>query len=283
MYFYSDGPAFDNQSKKAVDSCRRIFFEYYPEHPKSMTFCPDVNLGCRNGMVSALTWFFTQVDFGIVLEDDCLPSYDFFLYVHQNAHLLNERADIFCISGTKNIGSPVITHKLSSFPFIWGWASSSANWLRYKLNFEDGFELARNKAREIYSNPAKPRWIYSLFLRIRFICFWSILFRIAGSGLVDTWDYSLIATLWREKQKCLVPNANMIINLGFGELATHTTGKRPSWVPTTYSSFDNNLEPNLDYNFANLDRWSNEKIYKASFSGAFRLLVILVRDRVRKH
>ena len=38
----------------------------------------DVNQSCRLGVSRAITWFFEQVEEGIILEDDCLPHPDFF-------------------------------------------------------------------------------------------------------------------------------------------------------------------------------------------------------------
>ena len=36
----------------------------------------DVNQGCRLGVSRAITWFFEQVEEGIILEDDCVPHPD---------------------------------------------------------------------------------------------------------------------------------------------------------------------------------------------------------------
>ncbi len=40
----------------------------------------DVNQACRLGLSRAITWFFDQVEEGIILEDDCVPLPDFFPY-----------------------------------------------------------------------------------------------------------------------------------------------------------------------------------------------------------
>ena len=40
----------------------------------------NVNLGCRLGVSRAITWFFEHVEEGIILEDDCVPHSDFFIY-----------------------------------------------------------------------------------------------------------------------------------------------------------------------------------------------------------
>ena len=41
---------------------------------------PDVNQGCSLGVSRAITWFFDNVEEGIILEDDCVPHPDFFPY-----------------------------------------------------------------------------------------------------------------------------------------------------------------------------------------------------------
>jgi hypothetical protein len=38
----------------------------------------DINLGCRERIVSGLNWVFSRVDEAIILEDDCLPHSCFF-------------------------------------------------------------------------------------------------------------------------------------------------------------------------------------------------------------
>jgi hypothetical protein len=53
-------------------------------------------------------------------------------------------------------------------------------------------------------------------------------------GLIDTWDYSLTASAWRNGTKSLQFNYNSIINIGFDSAATHTVNKKPKWVPTTF-------------------------------------------------
>ena len=40
----------------------------------------DVNLGCKIGVSTAISWFFERVEQGIILEDDCLPDATFFPY-----------------------------------------------------------------------------------------------------------------------------------------------------------------------------------------------------------
>jgi len=40
----------------------------------------EVNQGCKLGVSRAITWFFDQIEAGIILEDDCVPHPDFFYF-----------------------------------------------------------------------------------------------------------------------------------------------------------------------------------------------------------
>ena len=40
----------------------------------------DENLGCKQRVISGLDWVFENVDRAIILEDDCLPNDDFYLF-----------------------------------------------------------------------------------------------------------------------------------------------------------------------------------------------------------
>ena len=43
-------------------------------------FYQEQNLGCSKGPIFALNWFFSFEEEGIILEDDCLPHEDFFIF-----------------------------------------------------------------------------------------------------------------------------------------------------------------------------------------------------------
>ena len=39
----------------------------------------EQNLGCKRAVSEAISWFFEQEEYGMILEDDCLPHPSFFL------------------------------------------------------------------------------------------------------------------------------------------------------------------------------------------------------------
>ena len=40
----------------------------------------ETNLGCREGVIDAITWFLTHEKSGLIIEDDSMPSLSFFPY-----------------------------------------------------------------------------------------------------------------------------------------------------------------------------------------------------------
>ena len=51
------------------------------------------------GVSSAISWFFNNVDEGIILEDDCLPHPDFFYFCEQLLDKYRNDKRIWCITG----------------------------------------------------------------------------------------------------------------------------------------------------------------------------------------
>jgi hypothetical protein len=52
--------------------------------------------------------------------------------------------------------------------------------------------------------------------------YWSQLFRMTREGRIDTWDYQWQFAVMRTYGLTIVPNANLVSNIGFGPNATHT-------------------------------------------------------------
>ncbi|MBC7913688.1 MAG: nucleotide-diphospho-sugar transferase [Pyrinomonadaceae bacterium] len=176
----------------------------------------EKNLGCKFAVSSAITWFFEQVEEGIILEDDCLPNPSFFSYCaellkkHQNDH------KIMHISGT-NLSDDIKfgdgSYYYSCYPHIWGWATWRRAWKKYDL--------------ELHDKKAYLKLINETFKYLSERIFWKSKLDSIKSNQIDTWDYQWLFSIWRERGLCLNSNYNLIENIGFGAEATHTTGNSP--------------------------------------------------------
>ena len=231
VYFAADGPR-NLQDQKNLDLCWELVDRYFPNTPNFRKLVHQENLGCRNAMVSNITWFFDLVPYGVILEDDCVPNSYFF---EMQLKLLT---DSFCaknfisVSGTKiTIGSELSMNFAavpSIFPLVWGWGTWASTWGKYNPDIPDAKEIVETISRKLY--PRKEDWWQRLFFQDTF----KSRFREVNIGYIDTWDYSLTATSWRENLLSLHLSSNSVVNIGFNSKGTHTVTDAPNWVPLQY-------------------------------------------------
>ncbi len=52
--------------------------------------------------------------------------------------------------------------------------------------------------------------------------YWTNIFMNVSKGKIDTWDYQWTYTIWCNSGLSILPNKNLISNIGFGPDAVHT-------------------------------------------------------------
>jgi hypothetical protein len=177
------------------------------------TLFREQNLGCKMAVSGAIDWFFENEEMGIILEDDCLPSQSFFWFCEELLERYKDDMGVGMISGDnfqKGIKRGDSDYYFSIYNHIWGWASWANRWKEYDMNL---------------SQLKHADFIDDLFDNKKIIKHWKSTFYTMKQGLIDTWDYQWTFTLWSNKQLTILPNINLIENVGFGADATHTTGE----------------------------------------------------------
>lgn len=274
IYFAADGPR-HLEDKNLIDECWQLISRYLPEHEDTKSLMRESNLGCKFAMKGNIDWFFTQVNRGIILEDDCIPNSDFFDFTIAALDKFNENKEIFGIAGSDFIKSnkilPETSFRLSRFPMVWGWATWSDRWGKYRVEIPDGNKITKITADKLFANRINPRyWFFKNVFARRFL--------EVEKGIINTWDYSLVATLWRQDMKFLQLNGNSVVNVGFDQRATHTKGEAASWVPITYTK---NINKNLDVSSYNLpnDLWLIKHVFNCTWHEVIKNQVkkILIR------
>lgn len=99
QYVAADGPRQDKEgeSEKCAETQRII--EQIDWDCEVKTLFRDENFGCGAAVSTAISWFFNQVEFGIVLEDDCMPGLSFFPYCEELLMKYKDDDQIMLISG----------------------------------------------------------------------------------------------------------------------------------------------------------------------------------------
>ena len=256
LYFAGDGPKNQND-KKNVDKCWSLIKQHIKNENVANTLVRSQNLGCAEAMKSNLDWFFDSVAFGLILEDDCIPAPDFVNFLIQNLKVLISFNGYMCISGfdpTKSCNT-IDTFRTSNFTLIWGWATWKKVWNLYKFEIFDSDDISTQYSKIIFP------W-YRPISRFLFKSIFTYTFNQVNRGKIETWDYSLIASMWRNRMKSLQINGNQIINIGFDHLATHTKKAMPKWVPVEYGKKPANNCLVSNHFELKKDQWIARKIYR---------------------
>ncbi len=189
------------------------------------TLFQDSNLGCGLGVSTAITWFFEQVERGIILEDDILPEPSFFDFCAELLERYEDDERVFAISGCNYVpsgwqGHPEQPYRFSRVPHVWGWATWRRSWMQHRLDIA-GWR-GRLPLRTLWSRSGHsvPGTVY-----------WTSTFELLARKQVDTWDGQLVLAAMAADQWTATSNVNLIRNVGFGTTATHTIEDRDELQP----------------------------------------------------
>lgn len=227
LFLVSDGPRDEHASDiLKVDESRRILEREMPNVEVVHMFS-EKNQGCRLRVQSALNEIFSLVDRAIILEDDCIPTVDFFRYSGELLERYKDDCSVGTICGTNlrpsKLRWPDSRTRISSKPrpevssylfskifFPWGWASWARTWKLYDADAT------------IWSQKAVRDMVFDQFSTKRERMFWDQKFTWVQNGF-STWDYQLVLTHLANNLLVAVPSANLISNVGQRPDATHTT------------------------------------------------------------
>ena len=223
LFVACDGPTPERPGEAEKVTATRAVIESEIDWPCQIKrLYSDTNQGCRLGVSRAITWFFEQVEEGIILEDDCVPHPDFFSYCSTLLERYRHDTRVWCIAGNnfqdgqwRGDGS----YYFSRYNHCWGWASWRRCWQHYDAELCQWPALRDSGLLgTIFEDPVERKY-------------WSGIWqRLVDEGKPDTWDYQWTFTCLANGGLSALPNCNLVSNVGFGEDATHTTKKA---IPTS--------------------------------------------------
>jgi hypothetical protein len=171
----------------------------------------DTNLGCQQRLLTGLNWVFSEVEEAIILEDDCLPDPTFFPFCQEILERYRDDMRVMSISGNNfQFGKKRTDHSyyFSRYFHCWGWATWRRAW---QYNDPEIKLLPTIKSGD---------WLKDILGSDRAVKYWQgILDRIHES---KTWDYQWMFAHWIQSGLSIIPNENLVSNIGFGADATHT-------------------------------------------------------------
>ena len=212
MYIISDAP----RDGRADDEEKvRITREYVESHIdwdcEVHKNYAEHNMGCKMRVSSGISWVLEHETRTIILEDDIVPIPDFFRFCQEMLDEYEDNERVMMVSGANLIHNHSIEkqYTFSCFAGIWGWATWRRAWKDYDVDIKDWPETDKSgEFRKVQNGLAYMflrKHMYSVYNHEK-----------------DTWDYQWDYCRFKKHGLGIVPKNNMIVNIGFGEDATHT-------------------------------------------------------------
>ena len=187
----------------------------------------EVNLGCGPGPVAAITWFFDQVEQGMIFEDDCLPSSTLFDFYEELLERYKDDERVSIITGTNALSR----WRSGRFDYVFSkhggmtmgcWASWRRAWNMFDFEIKSwGNQDAQDRFRANVGEKRFPLWK-------------PLLDNFYKCPPRDVWDYQWAYARILNGTYSIVSTVNQMSNIGFGEDSTHTPNAddRRSNMPT---------------------------------------------------
>jgi hypothetical protein len=212
----ADGPRENSPGEAERCAAVRSIIDNVDWDCELLTNYSDVNLGCKSRISSGLDWVFDTVEEAIILEDDCLPDPTFFRFCEELLEKYRDDERIAMISGDNfQFGRrrTEYSYYFSRYPHIWGWASWRRAWKNYDVEMK------------LWPEIQDGRWLKDLLGDTKSVWYWRYIFEKVYSEKIDTWDYQWTFSCWIQNALTVIPNVNLVSNIGFGTNAEHTKVK----------------------------------------------------------
>jgi len=216
LFVAADGPRKNQVADYELCKKTREIIRQVDWNCRVFTRFQDENLGCRHAVSSAITWFFSNVEEGIILEDDCIPDQSFFRFCQELLEKYRDDERIMMVSGDNfQFGKRRTNYSyyFSKYFHIWGWATWKRAWNYYDVDMKSWPKIKDG------------RWLIDIVKDKNAEKFWEKIFENTYRGTINTWDFQWVFSCWIQNGLAILPNVNLVKNIGFDGNATHTKGK----------------------------------------------------------
>ena len=229
LYVAGDGPRAEQSNEDEICKIARSIATNVDWDCEVKTLFRDQNLGCRQAVSRAISWFFENEPEGIILEDDCLPSQSFFWFCQELLEDFRQDKQVGAICGFYSNEldyKPSASYFFSRYLRVWGWAGWRRSLEGYDSNLKN--QMEKNNT-----------WKSNVFNRtdVLPIKYFQKAFEAVANGEIDTWDTQLQYLLWQNKQQVIVSSKNLIRNIGWTQGAHAQTKDQNHDLPTSEIGF----------------------------------------------
>ena len=213
LFIIADGPRPDHPIDAERCKAVREIVEHIDWPCEVHRDYAEQNLGLKRRISSGLNWVFSLTETAIVLEDDCLPHPDFFIFCQTLLERYKDDERVWVITGNnyqngKKRGDA--SYYFSKFGHCWGWASWRRAWQHFdgELSFWPEWKNTEDW-RQKMPDPFEQTY-------------WTDILDRVHQHKINSWAYPWLATLWYNGALTATPRVNLVTNIGIGPDSTHT-------------------------------------------------------------
>ena len=209
LFLHVDGPR-NSEEKKSVDVVKKIISKIDWPCKVEKLFRAE-NKGITS-ILDAYRWFFEKVSEGIILEDDAVPSQDFFRFCSEVLKKYRDNEKIMHISGCnfqRGWQNNSYSYYFSKYPYTYGFATWRRSWKDCDYSMKNYPSMKKQN----FLSRISPYFLERFYLKRE------LDHAYINKGAIDTkwWFYIL-----SRKGLTIVPNKNLVNNIGFSSNSTNT-------------------------------------------------------------
>ena len=219
IYVYVNGNIDENDKLENIKT-KELVREYSKLHQNIYVLMKEKNTGLKYNIPEAINWVFKYHDRTIILEDDCVPNQSFFKFCEELLIRYYSELKIGQISGSNFLNARKFKYNntesylFSKIVNCWGWATWKNRW----HNIHD-IEMSR------WPEIKKQNHILDFFENKKDARYFKKIFNQSYPNKI-LWDRAWFLTHIINKRLSIIPNKNLITNIGYDEKASGPNPKK---------------------------------------------------------
>lgn len=232
LFFALDGSRDNRPDDKERIAQTQALIKQIDWPSEVQTLFQEKNLGSGLGPVTAINWFFETVSEGIILEDDCIPDPSFFYFCQELLDYYRDSEKVMHISGDNFQNGK----KRGDASYYFSKYTHNWGWATWRRAWKhNDFEMLPPEARR------------------------------------HIWDKQWLKSVERQGGLAILPNVNLVTNIGSGEGATHTSQEANPYLHLLSQSM---TFPLVHPKTIHRDVWADLYTYRTLFEGTLSALAL---------
>jgi hypothetical protein len=206
-------PAYPDDAQKCAAA--RAVVEQVDWPCEVLTNYAEANMGLQRRVASGLTWVFEKVEEAIILEDDCVPHTTFFRFCDELLEHYRHDDRVMVISGDNfqyGRRRTEYSYYFSRYNHCWGWASWRRAWRFFDMEMK------------LWPEIRDGGWLEDILQDPLAVPYWKTIFQRTYENQINSWAYRWTFACWVQSGLTVLPNVNLISNIGYHQEATNTRG-----------------------------------------------------------